>query len=121
MLTAHLTKVFSITGMTSATGKNKTFDESADGYVRSEGCGMMVLSHSHTSNSPSYATVCGAAIAHDGKSASLTAPNGRAQEQLIRSTLHDAGMVMDDVDYLELTAQARCWETRSKSEPSLLL
>ena len=43
MLTPRLSTIFAITGMTSATGRCHTFDESADGYVRSEGCGVLLL------------------------------------------------------------------------------
>jgi acyl transferase domain-containing protein len=91
-------------GMTSATGRCHTFDEAADGYVRSEGCGALVLRRAKDALADDqyiHAIVSGVGVAHDGMSASLTAPNGRAQERLIRSTLREAGITMDDVDYLE--------------------
>jgi acyl transferase domain-containing protein len=90
--------------MTSATGQCHTFDESADGYVRGEGCGAIVLKlldDAVRDKYEMYAVVHGVGVAQDGTSASLTAPNGRAQERLLRATMNDAGLSGADVDYLE--------------------
>ena len=97
-------KQSAIAEMTSPTGRCHTFDASADGYVRSEGCGALVLQRvadAQADNRGMHAIVRGVSVAHDGTSASLTAPNGRAQEQLIRSALRDAEITADDLDYLE--------------------
>jgi acyl transferase domain-containing protein len=104
MLTPTGSKHSAVAGMTSATGRCHTFDASADGYVRGEGCGVVVLQRmadAQAEGRPLHATVSGVGVASDGKSASLTAPNGRAQEQLIRGCLQDASMEASQVDYLE--------------------
>ena len=104
MLTPESALGQAITGLTSPTGRCHTFDASADGYVRSEGCGALVLQRVADAQADSrgmHAIVRGVSVAHDGTSASLTAPNGRAQEQLIRSALRDAEITADDLDYLE--------------------
>jgi len=95
---------FARAGMTSADGKCHSFDEAANGYCRSEGCGAMVLkrlSDAVRDGDSIYAVVRGSAVMQDGRSASLTAPNGLAQEQLMRAALADAGLEAKDVRYLE--------------------
>ena len=96
---------FAITGMTSATGRCHTFDESADGYVRGEGCGTVVIKRIEeavTDRDRIHAVVCGVGAAQDGQSASLTAPNGQAQEKLYRATRRDAGLLENEmIDYME--------------------
>ena len=90
--------------MTSPDGKCHTFDEAANGYCRGEGCGAFVLkrmSDAVRDGDKVYAVIRGSAVMQDGKSASLTAPNGRAQEQLLRSALRDAGVDPNDVRYIE--------------------
>ncbi|KAL8434739.1 hypothetical protein ACSSS7_002984 [Eimeria intestinalis] len=81
--------------MLSVDGRCKTFDESANGYVRSEGCGavlLKVLPRESTDPLSVCAWIRGAANNHVGRSASLTAPNGPAQQAVIRAALHDAGI-----------------------------
>jgi acyl transferase domain-containing protein len=81
-----------VAGMLSPDGKCHTFDESANGYVRSEGCGAVVLkriSDAKRDKNEIYGIIRGSAIMQDGKSASLTAPNGKAQEELINSAFAD--------------------------------
>eukprot|EP01030_Chromulinospumella_sphaerica_P011055 gene11055-10857_t len=91
-------------GMTSTDGKCHTFDESANGYCRGEGCGAIVLkrlSDAVREGSHVYAVVKGSAVMQDGKSASLTAPSGKAQERLLRTVLSEAGVSPHEVKYLE--------------------
>ena len=74
-------------------GRCKTFDAAADGYVRGEGCGIVVLKRladARRDGDPILACIRAAAINHDGASNGLTAPNGQAQEWLIRKALHKA-------------------------------
>ncbi|KAL8453644.1 hypothetical protein Emed_000779 [Eimeria media] len=81
--------------MLSVDGRCKTFDASANGYVRSEGCGAVILKalpRDTTDSSTVYAWIRGAANNHVGRSASLTAPNGPAQQAVIRAALHNAGV-----------------------------
>ncbi|MCX5742615.1 MAG: alpha/beta fold hydrolase [Proteobacteria bacterium] len=91
-------------GVLSAEARCKTFDASADGIGRSEGCGIVVLmrlsdalARGHTIR----ALLRGSAINHDGFSSSLTAPNGGAQEAVIRAALDDAGLAPADVTVIE--------------------
>eukprot|EP01042_Synura_sphagnicola_P008164 gene8164-10459_t len=70
--------------MTSEDGRCHTFDNAANGYSRAEGCGSVVLKGVETATRDRngvYAVIKGSAVLQDGKSASLTAPNGLAQEQ----------------------------------------
>ena len=91
-------------GMLSADGKCHTFDASANGYARGEGCGAVVvkrLSDALDAGDSIYAVLKGSAVMQDGRSASLTAPNGRMQEELLRATLREAGIEPAAVQYLE--------------------
>jgi thioester reductase-like protein len=85
-------------------GRCKTFDASADGYGRGEGCGVVVLrrlSDARAAGDRIYAVVRGSAVNHDGRSNGLTAPNGLAQEALIRSALARAAVEASEVAYVE--------------------
>ncbi len=90
--------------MLSPVGRCKTFDASADGYVRSEGCGILVLkrlSDAVRDGDRVCAVIPGTAVNQDGASSGLTVPNGGAQQRLIAAALARAGLVGGDVDYLE--------------------
>ena len=90
--------------MMSFDGRCKTFDESADGYVRGEGCGMLVLkrlSDAVRDGDRVLAQIRGSAINQDGRSSGLTAPNGTAQEMVIRAALANARLTPDDIDVIE--------------------
>ena len=90
--------------MLSPEGQCKTFDASADGYVRGEGCGVVVLkrmSEALADGDPIWAVILGAAVNHGGASAGLTVPHAPAMEKLIQSAHADAGVPASDVDYLE--------------------
>ncbi|NVI97752.1 type I polyketide synthase [Myxococcus sp. AM009] len=85
-------------------GRCKTFDAAANGFVRSEGCGMVVLkrlSEALRDGDPIAAVIRGSAINHDGRSNGLTAPNGRAQQMVIKEALRDAGLEPQEVGYVE--------------------
>ncbi len=85
-------------------GRCKTFDASADGYVRGEGCGMMVLKRlpdALRDGDRILAVIEGTAMNHDGRSNGLTAPNVQAQEAVIRQALADAGISPRDVTLIE--------------------
>ncbi len=104
MLSPALTINFSRAQMLARDGRCKTFDASADGYVRSEGCGMVVLrrlTDALADGDPILAIIRGTAINQDGRSGGLTAPNGPAQEAVIRAALEDGGVRACDVDYVE--------------------
>ncbi len=90
--------------MLSPVGRCKTFDSSADGYVRSEGCGILVLkrlSDAERDGDRICAVISSSAVNQDGASSGLTVPNGGAQQRLIETALTRAGLTGGDVDYLE--------------------
>lgn len=90
--------------MMSPVGRCKTFDESADGYVRGEGCGIVLLkrlSDAVRDRNRILAVIKGSAVNQDGHSAGLTVPNGLAQQALIRSALENAQVSPDAVSYIE--------------------
>lgn len=85
-------------------GRCKTFDASADGFVRSEGCGVIVLkrlSDAEADGDRIYARVEGSATNHDGCSNGLMAPSVSAQERLLRAALKSANIAPDQIDYIE--------------------
>ena len=85
-------------------GRCKAFDAAANGYVRSEGCGVVVLkplSRAIADGDPVYAVIRGSAVNQDGRSNGLTAPNGQAQEAVLRPAYRDAGVVPADIDVIE--------------------
>ncbi len=90
--------------MLSPDGRCKTFDAAADGYVRSEGCGILVLkrlSDAQRDGDRICAVISGSAVNQDGASSGLTVPNGGAQQRLIAAALARAGVSGGDIDYLE--------------------
>ncbi|HEY6430720.1 MAG TPA: polyketide synthase, partial [Acetobacteraceae bacterium] len=90
--------------MLSPDGRCKTFDAAADGFARAEGCGVLVLkrlSDARADGNRVLAVISGSAVNQDGPSSSLTAPNGPAQEAVIRSALAFAGLTPRQVGYIE--------------------
>lgn len=91
-------------GMLSRTGRSRAFDSRADGYVRGEGVGAVVLQAPGTTVRPGqqhYATIRGSAINQDGHSDGLTVPSGTAQQKLIRTALADAGIEPHNIAFIE--------------------
>ncbi|MCP4347107.1 MAG: SDR family NAD(P)-dependent oxidoreductase [Desulfobacterales bacterium] len=85
-------------------GRCKTFDAAADGYVRGDGCGVVVLkrlSDAISGRDNILALIRGSAVNQDGASSGLTVPNGPAQQSLIRQALANARTEPSDVSYLE--------------------
>jgi acyl transferase domain-containing protein len=85
-------------------GRCKTFDASADGYARGEGCGVLVLkrlSAALADGDRVLAVIRGSAVNQDGHTSALTVPNGLAQRSVIRDALANAGLEPADVSYVE--------------------
>ena len=86
-------------------GSCKVFDASADGYVRGEGCAVVVLkrlSDALADHDNILAVIRGSAVNHDGRSSGLTAPNSQAQQAVIHAALTDAGNIDPlQIEYIE--------------------
>ena len=107
VLSPAVTRFMVEVGMVSSRGRCSAFDASADGHVRGEGCGIVVLkrlSEAEADGNRIWAVVRGSAMNHNGMSGGLTVPNGPAQEQVIEEALARAGIAPADVDYLEAHA-----------------
>ncbi len=104
ILSTDATESFSKAGMLSPTGVCRTFDEHADGFVRGEGGGAVLLrplSDALADGNRIYAVIQGSAVNQDGRSNGLTAPSRAAQAALIADALDDAGISSDSIDYVE--------------------
>ncbi len=104
IVTPHLNISFSQAQMMSQDGKCKTFDAGADGYVRGEGCGIVILkrlSEALRDNDHIWAVIKGSAVNQDGKSNGLTAPNIEAQKAVIAMALKNARIKPFQVSYIE--------------------
>lgn len=104
LLTPNLAIAFSKAGMMSATGACHAFDAGADGYVRGEGIGVVVLkplSRAEEDGDRIYAVIRGSAVNHDGRSNGLTAPNPRAQVDVIRQAHRAANVDGQNIEYVE--------------------
>ena len=86
-------------------GRCKTFDSAADGYVRGEGCGIVVLkrlSDALASKDNILALIRSSAVNHDGRSSGLTVPNGPAQQKVIQQALSNLpGINASQISYIE--------------------
>jgi phthiocerol/phenolphthiocerol synthesis type-I polyketide synthase D len=91
-------------GMLAPDGQCKTFDAAANGYVRSEGCGVVVLkrlSDALRDRDPVLALVRGSAVNQDGPSSGQTVPSGPAQQAVLRAALASARLEPAEIDYIE--------------------
>ncbi|ACC81629.1 type I polyketide synthase [Nostoc punctiforme] len=104
ILTPEANIMFSKARMMAADGRCKTFDAAANGYVRGEGCGIVVLkrlSQAQAQGDRILAVIRGSAVNQDGRSSGLTVPNGIAQENLIRQAIANAKVQPQQVSYVE--------------------
>ena len=88
----------------SSDGRCKAFDESADGYGRGEGCGVIILKRRQDAENDSndvHAIIKSVVVGQDGRSNGFIAPNGLSQQQVIRNALKKSGLSVDDIDYIE--------------------
>jgi acyl transferase domain-containing protein/cyclopropane fatty-acyl-phospholipid synthase-like methyltransferase/acyl carrier protein len=104
MCSPEATIALSKAHMLAPDGRCKTFDASADGFSRGEGCGVLVLKRLEDALADGdrvLALIRGTAVNQDGRSGGLTVPNGPAQEAVIRMALADAGVQASDINYVE--------------------
>ena len=104
ILSARLFELRGNAGMLAPDGRCKTFDAAANGYVRGEGCGILVLKRladAEADGDRIWGVIRGTALNQDGASTGLTVPNGEAQQQVISDALKLAGVSPLQVDYVE--------------------
>ena len=104
MLEPGTTVGFSKLKALSPDGRCKTFDATANGYARGEGCGVVVLkrlSDAVADGDIIHGLIRGSAANHDGRSNGLTAPNGSAQEALLHQALDNAKVKPHQIQYVE--------------------
>ena len=104
LLSPGITAVFDAAGALSADGRCKPFDAAADGIVRGEGCGVLVLRRlgaARRAGDRVLAVVRGSAVNSDGRSNGIMAPNPRAQAALLRKVYAGADLSPGTVDYVE--------------------
>jgi len=90
--------------MLSPDGRCRSFDADANGFVRAEGCGMVVLKRLRDAERDGdriHAVILGSAVNHDGRTSGLTVPNGPAQQALIRQALENSRVLPEQVGFLE--------------------
>ncbi|MEU8216810.1 SDR family NAD(P)-dependent oxidoreductase, partial [Micromonospora taraxaci] len=137
MIAPELSVFMSRVGAISPTGRCRPFHPGADGVIRGEGCGFVVLkrlSDAVADRDRIYATLRGWAVNQDGHSLGVTAPNAAAQIDLHLAALRHAGLGPDDIDFveahgtgtplgdqMELLALAEAYQTRARTAPPVLV
>lgn len=104
MQAPNQTIIYSQAQMMSPEGLCKTFDAKANGYVRGEGCGLVVIKRlldAQKAGDRILAVIKGTAVNQDGLSNGLTAPNGLAQQAVIRQALSRARVNPELISYVE--------------------
>ncbi|MEO1132051.1 MAG: beta-ketoacyl synthase N-terminal-like domain-containing protein [Cyanobacteria bacterium J06639_1] len=105
LLSPETSIAFSRAHMLDADGRCRTFDASASGYSRGEGCGAIVLkrlSDAERDGDRVLALIRGTAVNHNGRSSSLMSPNGLAQQAVIRAALDSGRVDPARVSYVEV-------------------
>ncbi len=105
ILTPDSDLMMSRAGILSPSGSCMTFDAGADGFVRGEGAGVVVLkplARAHADCDRVLAVIRGTACNHDGRRAPLTAPSHQSQVELVRHACATAGIEPHELDYVEL-------------------
>jgi acyl transferase domain-containing protein len=104
ILSPEVSIILSQGGLMSPSGRCRSFDAGADGYVRSEGCGVVVLkrlSDAVRDGDRIRALLPGSAVNQDGATNGMTAPSATAQQAVIREALAKAGLTGDVLSYVE--------------------
>lgn len=118
----------------SADGKCKTFDNSADGFGRGEGCGIVILkrlSDAKADGNTVEAIIKGGCTGQDGRSNGFYAPNGLAEKRVLEQALKNADLTVNDIDYIEahgtgteigdfIECQAICEVYKNRKKPILI-
>lgn len=97
-------QIFSALNALSPNGRCASYDESADGYICSEGGAVLILKRLKDAirdNDQIWGVLKGSAVNHNGAGAGFTVPSGVAQQRLINAALKDARLEVDDIDYIE--------------------
>ena len=102
MLSVETPAAFAKSGMLSRDGRCKTLDSNADGYVRAEAAGAMLLEHLDGDYLDLFAILNSTALNQDGRSSSLTAPNGPAQSSVIKHALKAGLLSPQNIDAIEM-------------------
>jgi acyl transferase domain-containing protein/acyl-CoA synthetase (AMP-forming)/AMP-acid ligase II/acyl carrier protein len=104
VLSPEWSAIFTDAQMLAPDGRCKTFDASADGYVRGEGCGVVLLkplAAAREDGDRVLAVIRGSAVNQDGRSHGLTAPNGPSQQDVVRRAVAQARLRPEQVSYVE--------------------
>lgn len=104
LLVPNITAGFTQGGFMSSSGRCRSFDAAADGYVRSEGAGAVVLKplvQALADCDPVYAIIRGSAVNQDGFGHGIAAPNPKAQAAVLRAAYQQAGVNPAQVQYVE--------------------
>jgi acyl transferase domain-containing protein len=101
---ASFAAAFNETGVLSPSGRSRSFDHEADGYVRAEGAVVFVLKRlddAQRDGDRVLAVLRGTAVNHDGKTSRFTLPSGQAQQEVFRAALRRAGIEPAAVGMIE--------------------
>ena len=104
LLTPQFGIALSQATMLSPDGRSRAFDASANGYVRGEGAGAVLLKPLHQAQHDGdrvYAVILGSAVNQDGRTQGITVPNGAAQEENFRAAMRMAAVAPDEIGYIE--------------------
>ncbi len=104
ILSESIMELMTRTGALSSSGESSVFDEKANGYVRGEGCAMVVLKRLDDAlrdGDAIWAVIRGSAVNHDGRSSTLTAPSPERQEEVVREALRRSGVDAHQLGYIE--------------------
>ncbi|WP_459546025.1 SDR family NAD(P)-dependent oxidoreductase [Nocardia sp. X0981] len=104
MLTPQFGIALSQAAMLSPDGRSRAFDASANGYVRGEGVGVVVLkplARAESDGDRIYAVIRGTAVNQDGRTQGITVPSGESQAENFRAALASAGISPGEIGYVE--------------------
>src|SRR5690606_28615168 len=104
ILSEQSSSLLQLTNALSPDGRCRTFDAGANGYVRGEGCGYVVLERledAERNGRRILAVIHGSAVNQDGRSTGLTAPNVLSQQALLREVLRRAKVTPDQMEHIE--------------------